>query len=83
MTFEKDVKRIRTLPKKPSDEELLKLYGLYKQAVYGENTTSKPYFYDLKGIKKWEHWNENKGLNKVTSMCLYSKFVDELFDKYV
>lgn len=39
--FEKlaeDVKKVKT---RPEDQELLELYGLYKQAVVGDNNTGR------------------------------------------
>jgi diazepam-binding inhibitor (GABA receptor modulating acyl-CoA-binding protein) len=38
---------------KLSDNELLEVYGLYKQATVGDNTTSKPGMLDFKGKAKW------------------------------
>lgn len=46
---------------KLTDDELLQLYGLFKQASVGDNNTDKPGMLDFKGKAKWEAWNKNKG----------------------
>jgi acyl-CoA-binding protein len=37
--FEKAAADVKTLTKQPSNEELLEIYGLYKQATAGDNGT--------------------------------------------
>jgi acyl-CoA-binding protein len=39
---EEAAERLKSLTKRPSNEELLELYGLYKQATAGDNKTSQP-----------------------------------------
>ncbi|RCH91235.1 hypothetical protein CU097_013079, partial [Rhizopus azygosporus] len=46
--FNTAAEEVKKLSKSPSNDELLELYGLFKQATVGDNTTSKPTF-DLKG----------------------------------
>ncbi|CAG8488766.1 13639_t:CDS:2 [Ambispora leptoticha] len=53
---------VKNLPTKPTDEQLLELYGLYKQAIFGDNETPKPGMFDLKGKAKWEAWTKKKGI---------------------
>jgi diazepam-binding inhibitor (GABA receptor modulating acyl-CoA-binding protein) len=73
------VTRLKT---KPSDDDLCKLYGLYKQAVFGNNTTSEPTgIFDIKGKRKWTAWNENKGLDKYNAEVKYITLVNELIKK--
>lgn len=38
---------------KMTDDELLQLYGLFKQASVGDNNTDKPGMLDFKGKAKW------------------------------
>jgi diazepam-binding inhibitor (GABA receptor modulating acyl-CoA-binding protein) len=49
---------------RPSDDNLLKIYGLYKQATVGDNNTPKPTIFDLKGKYKWQAWEELKGMSQ-------------------
>ncbi|KAJ8353929.1 hypothetical protein SKAU_G00214960 [Synaphobranchus kaupii] len=44
-----DVKKVKT---RPEDQELLDLYGLYKQATVGDINTDKPGMLDVKGKAK-------------------------------
>ncbi|TNN02581.1 peroxisomal carnitine O-octanoyltransferase isoform X2 [Takifugu flavidus] len=58
--FEKiaeDVKKVKT---RPTDQELLDLYGLYKQAIVGDVNTDRPGLLDLKGKAKWDAWESRK-----------------------
>jgi diazepam-binding inhibitor (GABA receptor modulating acyl-CoA-binding protein) len=43
--FNNSAKEVQNLKQKPSDQELLKLYGLYKQSLFGNNHTSQPSFF--------------------------------------
>ncbi|CEG62774.1 Putative Diazepam-binding inhibitor (GABA receptor modulator, acyl-CoA-binding protein) [Rhizopus microsporus] len=58
--FNTAAEEVKQLSKSPSNDELLELYGLFKQATVGDNTTSKPTF-DLKGRYKWDAWTKLKG----------------------
>ncbi|CAM0137034.1 acyl-CoA-binding protein (ACBP)/diazepam binding inhibitor (DBI)/endozepine (EP) [Umbelopsis sp. WA50703] len=62
---------------KPSDDELLKLYGLFKQATIGDNETSKPTF-DIRGRYKWDAWTANKGKSQEEAEKEYIALVEEL-----
>jgi acyl-CoA-binding protein len=37
--FNQAAEKVKNLTKRPSDEELLELYALYKQATVGDNNT--------------------------------------------
>jgi diazepam-binding inhibitor (GABA receptor modulating acyl-CoA-binding protein) len=38
--FDKAAAEVKNLPQRPTNDELLLLYGLYKQATVGDNNTS-------------------------------------------
>ncbi|CAF0877278.1 unnamed protein product [Adineta steineri] len=76
--FDQAAADVKNLSKKPSDDELLKLYGLFKQATVGDNNTSKPGMLDLKGKAKWEAWNKNKGTSQGDAQQQYISFVRQL-----
>jgi acyl-CoA-binding protein len=38
---------VKILSKTPTNDELGLLYGYYKQAMCGDNTSSKPFMFDL------------------------------------
>lgn len=48
--FTKAAADVNKLKEKPSDEDLLEIYGLYKQATVGDVNTSRPGMFDLKGF---------------------------------
>ncbi|KAI5959732.1 ACB1 [Candida pseudojiufengensis] len=70
------------LKTRPNDDELLKLYGLYKQATAGDNTTQKPGTFDFKGKYKWQSWKDLEGTSKEDAEKQYIEFVNELIGKY-
>lgn len=39
--FNAAAERVKLLTKRPTDQELLELYALFKQASFGDNNTSK------------------------------------------
>ncbi|XP_029593692.1 acyl-CoA-binding domain-containing protein 7 isoform X2 [Salmo trutta] len=53
-----DVKKVKS---RPSDQELLDMYGLYKQAIFADINIDKPGMLDMKGKTKWEAWDSRKG----------------------
>ncbi|CAL8247206.1 unnamed protein product [Lota lota] len=80
--FEKiadDVKKVKT---RPSDQQLLDLYSLYKQAVVGDINIAKPGMADLKGKAKWEAWNTRKGMSTEDAMSAYITLAKEFIQKY-
>ncbi|KAG7906882.1 hypothetical protein KL907_002522 [Ogataea polymorpha] len=70
------------MAKRPNDDELLQLYGLYKQATVGDNTTEKPGVFDFKGKYKWEAWKKLEGTSQQEAEKKYIALVDELQAKY-
>ena len=62
---------IRALTSAPPDDDLLILYGFYKQATMGDNTTAQPGMFAVKDKAKWNAWNANKGLSKEAAMEKY------------
>lgn len=68
---------------KPSNEELLKLYGLYKQATSGDNETERPGGFDFKAAAKYNSWLSYKGKSKSEATSLYLDLVEELASKYM
>jgi len=69
------------LKKRPSDGELLELYGLFKQATVGDVNGDKPGLFDLKGRKKYESWSRLKGTDKESAAARYIQLVAGLKQK--
>lgn len=75
----KDAKaRVEKLPARPSNDQLLDLYGLYKQATEGDVAGSRPGMLDLKGRAKYDAWARRKGASKDDAMKKYVALVDAL-----
>jgi diazepam-binding inhibitor (GABA receptor modulating acyl-CoA-binding protein) len=73
---------VQNLKQKPSDQELLKLYGLYKQSLFGNNNTEQPSFFDFKAKAKWNAWYNESGKGKTRTKKEYIEFVEILKNKY-
>ncbi|KAM3873325.1 acyl-CoA-binding domain-containing protein 7 [Diretmus argenteus] len=80
--FEKIAEDVKKTKTRPSDQELLDLYGLYKQAVVGDINIDQPGFTDMKGKAKWEAWNSRKGMSKEDGMSAYIALAKEIIGKY-
>ena len=57
------------------NEDMLLLYGYYKQATIGNNTTPKPSFLKFKESAKWKSWKKKEDVEKIDAMKLYSDLV--------
>lgn len=73
---------IQKLTERPSNDELLNIYALFKQATEGDNEEPEPGMFDIKAAFKWKKWTEKKGLSKEEAMQQYIDLVKELFSKY-
>ncbi|MEQ8926888.1 MAG: acyl-CoA-binding protein [Fulvivirga sp.] len=82
MNFEEAVSKSKELPQRPSNEELLKLYALYKQATEGDNNEERPGGFDFKAIAKHDAWAELKGKSNDESKTEYVALVENLINKY-
>ncbi|QWU86702.1 hypothetical protein CA3LBN_000920 [Candidozyma haemuli] len=78
--FEEKVS-VNNLKNRPDDNTLLKLYGLYKQATVGDNTTAKPGVFDLKGKYKWQAWEDLKGTSQEDAEKQYIELASSLIEK--
>ncbi|XP_061631601.1 acyl-CoA-binding domain-containing protein 7-like isoform X2 [Phyllopteryx taeniolatus] len=79
--FEKAAEDVKNLKTRPSDQELLDLYGLYKQAIVGDVDTDRPGLFDMKGKAKWDAWSSRKGMSKDDAMSAYIALAKELISK--
>ena len=80
--FEKAAARSKEFTKRPSNEELLELYALYKQATEGDVTGERPGGFDFKAIAKFDAWEELKGKSKEQAMQQYIDLVNNLQQQY-
>lgn len=76
--FESATARSKELPKRPSNEELLQLYALFKQCTEGDVSDERPGGFDFKAIAKYDAWAELKGKGKEAAQKEYISLVDKL-----
>lgn len=76
--FQTAAEEVKTLPKRPDDQTLLKLYALYKQATEGDVSGSRPGFTDMAGRFKYDAWAKIKGTSKESAMQSYVDLVTQL-----
>jgi acyl-CoA-binding protein len=70
--------RVKTLSTRPSNDTLLELYALYKQATEGDVQGKRPGLLDVKGRAKYDAWAGRKGLSRDAAMQQYVQLVERL-----
>ncbi len=80
--FEQAAERSKQFTKRPTNEELLQLYALYKQATEGDASGERPGGFDFKAIAKFDSWAELKGKSKEQATQDYVALVDRLEKLY-
>lgn len=76
--FEAAAEAVKTLPERPDNEMLLRLYGLFKQGSEGDVKGEKPGFFDFKGAAKYDAWEKHKGTDQTKAKEDYIKLVKRL-----
>ncbi len=80
--FNAAVIRSKELTKRPSNEELLDLYALFKQATDGDVQGDRPGGFDFKAIAKYDAWATKRGTPKEQAMQDYVSLVNKLHQTY-
>jgi diazepam-binding inhibitor (GABA receptor modulating acyl-CoA-binding protein) len=73
--FEQAQKDVKTLTKRPSNDDLLALYSLFKKGSDGDVSGSRPGMLDMVGRAKYDAWAKLKGTGKDAAM---QKYVDKV-----
>jgi diazepam-binding inhibitor (GABA receptor modulator, acyl-CoA-binding protein) len=76
--FEQAVADSKSLPEKPDNMTLLKIYALYKQASSGDVDGKRPGFTDMVGRAKWDAWSLAKGKSSDEAMQDYIDLIESL-----
>lgn len=76
--FKKASEEVNGLNERPSNEDLLSLYGLFKQATEGDNNTERPGGFDFKAAAKYNAWDKLAGTTKEQAMEQYIQLVNRL-----
>ena len=80
--FQQAIDKTKTFTRKPDNQELLDLYGLFKQSTEGDVSGEKPGGFDFKAIMKFDAWEKQKGKSKEQAMAEYVAFVNKLAETY-
>ncbi|MBS3896690.1 acyl-CoA-binding protein [Silanimonas sp.] len=76
--FEKAKEAVKSLPERPDNDTLLRLYALFKQGSEGDAQGEKPGFFDFVGNAKYEAWEKLKGMPRDEAMTKYVELVERL-----
>jgi len=76
--FEKAVIESKQLPSKPSNDILLKIYSLYKQATQGDVSGEKPNGFDFVNLAKYSAWEHLKGKDSEEAKQEYINLIESL-----
>ncbi len=80
--FEAAQTAVKTLPRTPGPDELLELYGWYKQATVGDVKGARPSAFDFKGRAKFDAWALRRGESTEVAMQRYVEVAERLRAKY-
>lgn len=69
--FEQASIDVKALSQRPSDNDMLALYALYKQATEGDVSGDKPGFFDFVARAKYEAWEALQGTATEQAMQQY------------
>ncbi|KAG8375205.1 hypothetical protein BUALT_Bualt10G0076200 [Buddleja alternifolia] len=78
--FEEYAEKAKTLPT-ATNENLLIIYGLYKQATVGDVNTSRPGILYQRDRAKWDAWKANEGKSKEDAMGDYITKVKQMLEE--
>jgi carboxylesterase len=70
--------RVKKLSRRPSNDQLLALYGLFKQATEGDVAGKRPGMLDMVGRAKFDAWASRRGTDRAGAMQAYVALVDTL-----
>ncbi|MFM7672855.1 MAG: acyl-CoA-binding protein [Bacteroidota bacterium] len=77
--FEAAVAISKTLPERPDNDTLLRLYSLYKQATEGDCMGEPPTNpFDFVNKAKFEAWSGLQGMSQSTAMQDYTDLIEKL-----
>ncbi len=76
--FEQAVTESKSLPERPDNMTLLKMYALYKQGSLGDAVGERPGMTDFINRAKWDAWNGLKGKTQDAAMQEYLDLFNDL-----
>ena len=76
--FDRAAAAAKSLPERPDDATMLRLYALYKQGSAGNVQGEKPGFFDFVGAAKYEAWEKLEGTDTKEAQAQYVELVRKL-----
>jgi diazepam-binding inhibitor (GABA receptor modulator, acyl-CoA-binding protein) len=76
--FKEAKEKVLTLSEKPSNNVMLDLYRLNKQAEVGEINIDPPKMFDFVAQAKYNAWKSKSGMSKDEAMTKYIDLVNSL-----
>ena len=76
--FEQASVDVKQLSSRPNNDDLLKLYSLYKQGTEGDVKGKRPGFTNFVGRAKYDAWNKLKGTSADQAQADYIALVEKL-----
>lgn len=76
--FEQAARDAQTLPQRPDNSTLLRLYALYKQATEGDVAGERPGGFDFVGAAKFDAWAGLRGTAREDAQRQYVDLVGRL-----
>ena len=70
--------RVESLPERPGNADLLRLYAHYKQATEGDCAGERPGAFDFVKRAKFDAWAALRGMNPQAAMQAYIDLIDSL-----
>jgi diazepam-binding inhibitor (GABA receptor modulating acyl-CoA-binding protein) len=80
--FEAAAKEVQKFKQRPDDEDLLRLYALFKQGTEGDVTGERPGAFAMKDRAKYDAWARVKGTDSAKAREQYVKLVERLKKAY-
>ena len=74
--FEATIEKAKSLSSQ-SNETLLELYSLYKQATVGDVEGDRPSGFDFRGAAKYDAWEKRRGMSSDEAKQAYIDLVDQ------
>ncbi|NNL97372.1 MAG: acyl-CoA-binding protein [Acidimicrobiia bacterium] len=68
----------KSLPERPGNDDMLKLYALYKQGSLGDVAGDRPGMMDFVGRAKYDAWADVAGMSQDDAMTAYIELVESL-----
>jgi len=78
MDFSEAQAKVKTLSSKPSNDQLLQLYSLFKQGSLGDASGKRPGMLDPVGRAKFDAWKKLGGTSKEDAQQRYVDLVEKL-----